>query len=79
MILRVDPTMCVGYGSCAQLVPELVTLDEWGFPILGGADDAPAVTGFERDRRSVEVPSQLEHLSRRAVHICPKLALSLNH
>lgn len=79
MILRVDPTMCVGYGSCAQLVPELVTLDEWGFPILGNTDDPPAVTGFERDRRTAEVPLDLEALSRRAVHLCPKLALSLSH
>lgn len=79
MILRVDPTMCVGYGSCAQLVPELVTLDEWGFPILGESEESPATTGFERDRRTVEVPPALEQLARRAVHICPKLALSLNH
>ncbi len=79
MRLTVDPTMCVGYGACAQLVPEIVQLDQWGFPILEAQDAPPPVTGFERDRRTVEVPPPLEHLARRAVHICPKLALAMGH
>lgn len=33
--LRVDRTRCTGHGICASLLPELVTLDEWGYPILG--------------------------------------------
>ena len=34
--LRVDPTACTGHGLCAELLPELITLDEWGYPILAG-------------------------------------------
>lgn len=78
MKLSLDPTTCVGYGVCAQLVPEVVTLDEWGFPILAPRD-APVGDGFERDRRSVEVPAPLERLAHRAAHSCPKLALTMRH
>lgn len=37
--LRVDPTMCTGHALCAELLPEAVTLDEWGYPILGLVPD----------------------------------------
>ena len=30
--LKVDPIACDGHGLCAELLPELVTLDDWGFP-----------------------------------------------
>ena len=32
--LRVNPIDCTGHGVCAELLPELVTLDEWGYPIV---------------------------------------------
>jgi ferredoxin len=35
--LRVDPVACDRFGHCAELLPELVWLDEWGFPVV----DAP--------------------------------------
>jgi ferredoxin len=79
MKLSLDPTMCVGYGACAQLVPEVVTMDEWGFPILQPREEVGGRDGFESDRRAVEVPAELEHLANRAVHSCPKLALTLRH
>jgi ferredoxin len=59
--LRVDPTACTGHGLCAELLPELVTLDEWGYPILA---DRP-------------VPRGLGQEARRAVTDCPALALRL--
>lgn len=34
MRLRVDPVVCAGHGLCADLLPERVTLDEWGYPLL---------------------------------------------
>jgi ferredoxin len=40
--LRVDPIMCDGFGHCAELAPELVALDEWGYPILTHAALSPA-------------------------------------
>jgi ferredoxin len=34
--LRVDMLRCDAYGYCAELLPELVELDEWGYPIVTG-------------------------------------------
>lgn len=37
--LRVDPIACDAYGLCAELLPEAITLDEWGYPIAGPVPD----------------------------------------
>ena len=60
--LRINPTLCEGYGYCAELVPELITLDDWGFPIVSSRDIAD---------------EGLLNLSRRAVATCPRLALMI--
>jgi ferredoxin len=60
--LAVNPIACDGHGICAELLPELIHLDDWGYPIVDPA--AP-------------VPSHLEGLARRAVNACPTLALLL--
>lgn len=77
MKLHLDPTHCDGVGVCAQILPELVTLDAWGFPVLS-AGPVASPTGFEQDRRTVEVPAQLEHLAHRAAYSCPRLALRMD-
>lgn len=59
--LRVDWIRCDGRGTCAELLPELITLDDWGYPVI----------------RADEVPARLEPHSRRAVDMCPMLALRL--
>lgn len=59
--LVVDPVACDGAGVCAELLPEVISLDPWGFPIL------------ERG----EVPPGLLDLARRATVSCPRLALHL--
>lgn len=61
MKLRLNPIACEGHGLCAELVPELVRLDEWGFPIVDKGD----------------IPRALESHARRAVAACPTLALAL--
>jgi ferredoxin len=33
-VLRVDPILCDGFGHCHELAPELVQVDEWGYPII---------------------------------------------
>ncbi|MDP9988351.1 ferredoxin [Arthrobacter sp. KFRI-F3372] len=35
-VLAVDRIACTGHGVCATLLPEHITLDEWGYPILDG-------------------------------------------
>ncbi|HEX9032430.1 MAG TPA: ferredoxin [Streptosporangiaceae bacterium] len=59
--LAVNPIACTGHGICAEMLPELIGLDEWGYPILA---DQP-------------VPHQLSSLARRAVRLCPTLALRI--
>ncbi len=59
--LRVNPIACEAHGLCAELLPELIRLDDWGYPII----DHP------------QVPDELEPLARRAVDACPTLALLL--
>ncbi|MBS45944.1 MAG: ferredoxin [Nocardioides sp.] len=34
--LRVDWPACHGHGLCHELLPEIVELDEWGYPVVGG-------------------------------------------
>jgi len=58
--LRVNPILCTGYGYCAEIVPELVGVDDWGFPIVS----TKTIDGED-----------LMGLARRAVATCPRLAL----
>lgn len=60
--LRVNPIACTGHGLCAELLPEIIELDPWGYPIL----------------RSTLVPPALVLHARRAVAVCPTLALLLD-
>ncbi len=32
--LEINPIACTGHGLCADLAPELVEMDEWGYPII---------------------------------------------
>jgi ferredoxin len=59
--LRVDPIACDGRGLCAELLPGLITLDDWGFPVP-----------CEQD-----VPDALRREASAAVTACPRLALHL--
>ncbi|NNC11307.1 ferredoxin [Planctomonas sp. JC2975] len=65
--LHIDWTRCDGRGLCAELLPELLDRDEWGYPL-------PTQT---RDRSNVSVPSDLVDAARSATRVCPLLALRL--
>lgn len=60
-VLRLNPVACAGHGACAELLPEVISLDEWGYPVL-----APG-----------PVPAGLARRARRAVAACPALALAI--
>lgn len=34
--LHVDWLACGGHGVCAELLPELLDLDDWGYPVVTG-------------------------------------------
>jgi ferredoxin len=59
--ITVDPVACAAYGYCAELLPEAISLDEWGYPII---DDRP-------------LPPDLMALAKRAARDCPKRAIAL--
>lgn len=59
--LRVNPILCTAHGLCAELLPEQITLDEWGYPILSGEP----------------IPRSLRKLAQRAITHCPRRALIL--
>ena len=59
--LRVNPLLCDAYGHCAELLPQLISHDEWGYPVV--------LPG--------QVPEHLEADAKRAVGACPRLALLL--
>jgi ferredoxin len=57
--LRVNPITCDAHGVCAELLPEFITLDPWGYPIVPRAD----------------LPAELVEHARLAARACPTLAL----
>jgi ferredoxin len=34
--LQIDPILCRAHGLCADLLPEVVDLDEWGYAMVHG-------------------------------------------
>lgn len=60
--LIVNPIACEAHGVCAELLPELIRRDPWGYPIVSPGP----------------VPDSLIKIARRAAASCPTLALRLN-
>jgi ferredoxin len=61
MRIRVNPIKCEAHGLCAELFPEWIHLDEWGYPVI----------------KPEAVPRALQAHARRAADLCPTLALLL--
>lgn len=59
--LRINPIACEAHGLCAELLPERIALDEWGYPVIDGEP----------------IPHELLGHARRAAAACPTLALLL--
>jgi ferredoxin len=59
--VKVNPIACDGSGLCAELLPERIHLDDWGYPIV---DDEPLSPALEKH-------------AERAVAACPTMALLL--
>jgi ferredoxin len=58
--LKIDWVACNGYGVCEVAAPDLIVLDDWGYPVL---QDGP-------------VPSDLMRQANKAINDCPMLALA---
>jgi ferredoxin len=59
--LWIDRTRCDGHRLCAELFPERIGLDDWGYPMIEAGP----------------IPAHLLEHARRAVEACPVLALRL--
>ena len=59
--ILIDPVACDAYGYCAELLPEAITLDEWGYPVIDGKP----------------LPPELAAAARRAARDCPRRAITL--
>ena len=59
--VRVDAISCRAHGLCAAELPEMVRLDEWGYPVVD----------------TVPVPTHLVKRAKAAANLCPLLALKL--
>ena len=59
--IDVDWTRYDGHGLCSRMLPEKITLDEWGFPIIDDRDVDPS----------------LVRAARGAALACPALALRI--
>jgi len=59
--LHIDPIACTAHGLCAELLPERIWLDEWGYPVI----------------EEGEISGELLGHAKRAVDACPTLALRL--
>jgi ferredoxin len=57
--VRVNPIMCEAHGMCAELLPERIALDEWGYPLVDGRP----------------LPASLIDHAQRAARSCPTFAL----
>jgi ferredoxin len=63
--LHIDWTRCDGHGSCVELLPDLLAVDDFGFPVSRAGTRDPAV------------PRRDEDSARHAVRNCPVMALRL--
>jgi ferredoxin len=61
--LHIDWTTCRAHGLCTELLPELLTRDPWGYPL---------------PHEDLTIPDALAAHARRAVALCPRLALRLD-
>ncbi len=63
--LSLDPIRCDGRGLCHEAAPDLIDLDEWGYPLLPGGGLRAELSATQR--RAAEV----------ATLACPVLALHI--
>lgn len=60
--ISIDPVLCDAYGYCAELLPEAIVVDEWGYPIV---DNRP-------------LSQDMLAMAKRAVRDCPRRAITLD-
>jgi ferredoxin len=64
--LEINRIACTGHGLCADLLPELIELDEWGYPIIG--DGVPLDLAIHARRAVSACPALALRLTRQHHH-----------
>jgi ferredoxin len=64
-LVHIDWTACDGRGLCTEILPDLLTRDDWGYPLARGSGS------------DVAVPDRLIDAAAEAVALCPRMALTL--
>lgn len=65
--LHIDWTRCEGRGLCTELLSDILSRDDWGYPLARHAAREPVI------------PPQSRKYAAAAVKRCPRLALRLLH
>ncbi|WP_123024434.1 ferredoxin [Mycolicibacterium stellerae] len=63
--LHIDWTRCDGRGLCTELLPGVLSRDDWGYPLARDGSREPPIPACDMTE------------ARAAVNRCPRLALSL--
>ncbi len=67
--LHIDWTRCDGRGLCTELLSNLLVRDDWGYPMPRRAQPGT--------RSDIPISLQNAEAAQEAIHLCPRLALSL--
>ena len=59
--LRVDWPACRARGLCFELLPEVVALDDWGYPLVGEVPAAQLAAAQEAVRACPTLALRLTH------------------
>lgn len=63
--LHIDWTRCDARGMCTELLPDLLTRDDWGYPLSRDGSREPVI------------PTKDAKYAKAAVKRCPRLALRI--
>lgn len=51
-LLQIDAAACDGVGICSVVAADLVTLDQWGFPVIAESTDPQLLKAAKRAARA---------------------------
>lgn len=72
MRLHIDWTLCDGRGLCVELLPEVLTEDDWGYPAAYAGDGNDSGNGND-----ITLPRDIVAHAQRAIAQCPRSALRM--
>ena len=65
--ILIDPVACDAYGYCAELLPEAITLDEWGYPVVDGKPIPPELVAAHAELHATALGGPSRCVNVRAV------------